>query len=339
MKRGLLIVPRIGLVHQMTGDFKSYSGNNGWDVDANIHKIYQGQDKTTDSFLTISTWQSIYQMPPLWFTQFDFVIGDEAHEFKAKSLMDIMTGLTNAKYRIGTTGTLDGTKTHRLVLEGLFGSVRKVTTTKELMDSKHLAEFQIKCLLLRHSESICQAAKNFTYQQEIEYLILNESRNRFITNLAVSLEGNTLVLYQYVDKHGRILHDLISKRLGECRKVFFVSGETDVDIREEIRHIVELETNAIIVASFGTFSTGINIRNLHNIVFASPSKSRIRTLQSIGRGLRVSETKTNATLFDIADDMRYKKHENFTLKHFALRIQLYSEEKFFYKTYKIDLKG
>jgi superfamily II DNA or RNA helicase len=339
MKRGLLIVPRIGLVHQMTGDFKSYSGNNGWDVDGNIHKIYQGQDKTTDSFLTISTWQSIYQMPPLWFTQFDFVIGDEAHEFKAKSLMDIMTGLTNAKYRIGTTGTLDGTKTHRLVLEGLFGSVRKVTTTKELMDSKHLAEFQIKCLLLRHSESICQAAKGFTYQQEIEYLVLNESRNKFISNLSVSLDGNTLVLYQYVDKHGRILFDQINRRVQDGRKVFFVSGETDVDIREKIRHIVELETNAIIVASFGTFSTGINIRNLHNIVFASPSKSRIRTLQSIGRGLRVSETKTNATLFDIADDMRYKKHENFTLKHFAERIRIYNEEKFFYKTYKIDLKG
>ena len=147
-----------------------------WDVNANVHKIYQGQDKDTNKFLTISTWQSIYQMLSRWFAQFDFVIGDEAHQFKAKSLTTIMTGLTNAKYRIGTTGTLDGTKTHRLVLEGLFGSVRKVTTTKELMDAKHLADFQIKCLLLRHSESICQAAKNFTYQQEIEYLVLNDNR-------------------------------------------------------------------------------------------------------------------------------------------------------------------
>lgn len=339
MKKGLLIVPRIGLVNQMTGDFKSYSGNNGWNVEENIHKIYQGQDKNSDKFLTISTWQSIYQMPKQWFTQFDFVIGDEAHEFKAKSLMDIMTGLTNARYRIGTTGTLDGTKTHRLVLEGLFGSVRKVVTTKELMDAKHLADFQIKCLLLRHSESICQASKNFTYQQEIEYLVLNDARNRFISNLAVSLEGNTLVLFQYVDKHGRILHKLISDKVGVDRKVFFVSGETDVDIREEIRKIVEQETQAIIVASFGTFSTGINIRNLHNIIFASPSKSRIRNLQSIGRGLRKSDTKDSAQLFDIADDMRYKKHENYTLKHFAERIKIYGEEKFKFKVYKIELKG
>jgi superfamily II DNA or RNA helicase len=339
LKKGLIIVPTVSLVEQLTSDFKDYSETNGWNVSDNIHKIYQGQDKTSNKFLTISTWQSIYKMPKQWFAQFDFVIGDEAHQFKAKSLIDIMTGLTNAKYRIGTTGTLDGTKTHRLVLEGLFGSVRKVITTKELMDAKHLAEFQIKCLLLRHSEPICQAAKNFTYQQEIEYLILNDPRNRFITNLASSLEGNTLVLYQNVDKHGRVLHDLISKKLGADRKVFFVHGGTDVDVREEIRGIVEKESNAIIVASFGTFSTGINIRNLHSIIFASPSKSRIRNLQSIGRGLRKSDTKESAQLFDIADDMRYKKHENYTLKHFAERIKIYNEEKFAFKVYKIELKG
>ena len=339
LKRGLIIVPTVSLVEQLTGDFKDYSETNGWDVNAKVHKVYQGQDKDTTKFLTISTWQSLYKMPKQWFAQFDFVIGDEAHQFKAKSLTEIMTGLTNAKYRIGTTGTLDGTKTHRLVLEGLFGSVRKVITTKELMDAKHLAEFTIKCLLLRHGEAICQAAKNFTYQQEIEYLVLNESRNRFISNLAVSLEGNTLVLYQYVDKHGRILNDLISGKLGADRKVFFVHGGTDVDIREEIRGIVENETNAIIVASFGTFSTGINIRNLHNIIFASPSKSRIRNLQSIGRGLRKSDTKDSAQLFDIADDMRYKKRENYTLKHFAERIRVYTEEKFAFKIYKIELKG
>jgi superfamily II DNA or RNA helicase len=338
LKRGLIIVPTVSLVEQLTSDFKEYSDTNGWSVSDNVHKIYQGQEKSSDKFLTVSTWQSIYQMPKKYFADFDFVIGDEAHLFKAKSLIDIMTGLTNARYRIGTTGTLDGTKTHKLVLEGLFGSVRKVITTKELMDAKHLAEFQIKCLLLRHNESICQAAKNFTYQQEIEYLVLNDARNRFIANLAVSLEGNTLVLFQYVDKHGRILHKLISDKVGMDRKVLFVSGSTEVQVREEIRHIVEKETNAIIVASFGTFSTGINIRNLHSIIFASPSKSRIRNLQSIGRGLRKSDTKDSAVLFDIADDMRYKKKENYTLRHFAERIRMYGDEKFKFKIYKIELK-
>lgn len=333
-KRTLIIVPTISLVTQLANDFRDY----GFDSDSNVHRIFGGQDKQSDKPITISTWQSIYSLPKSYFSEYEVVIGDEAHLFKAKSLAEIMTGLVNAKYRIGTTGTLDGTKTHKLVLEGLFGPVRKVTTTKELMDKKVVADFLVKCLLLKHPDSVCQASKNFTYQQEIEYLVLNESRNKFISNLALSLNGNTLVLYQYVDKHGRILHDMINSKI-DNRKCFFVSGNTDADIREEIRKIVETEKDAIIVASYGTFSTGINIRNLHNIIFASPSKSRIRNLQSIGRGLRISDTKDSAVLFDIADDMRYKSRENYTLKHFAERVKMYGEEDFKMKMYKIELKG
>lgn len=333
-KRTLIIVPTISLVSQLASDFADY----GFESDRYIHRIFAGQDKQTDKPITISTWQSLYKLDKTYFEQFDVVIGDEAHLFKAKSLADIMTGLINAKYRIGTTGTLDGTKTHKLVLEGLFGSVRKVTTTKELMDAGHVADFKIKCLLLKHPDSVCQALKNATYQQEIEYLVLNESRNNFIGNLALSLKGNTLVLYQYVDKHGKILYDIINSKIGD-RKCFFVYGKTEGEVREEIRHIVEKEHDAIIVASYGTFSTGINIRNLHNIIFASPSKSRVRNLQSIGRGLRKSDTKESAVLFDIADDIRYRKRENFTLKHFTERIKIYSEEKFVFKIYKVELKG
>lgn len=333
-RKTLIIVPTISLVSQLASDFADY----GYDSDVHVHRIFGGQDKLSDRPVTISTWQSLYTLPKSYFKQFEVIVGDEAHLFKAKSLTEIMTALTNAKYRIGTTGTLDGTKTHKLVLEGLFGPVRKVTTTKELMDQGHVADFLIKCLLVKHPDSVCQAMKNATYQQEIEYLVLNESRNKFISNLALSLEGNTLVLYQYVDKHGKILQEMINNKAND-RKVFFVSGEVDGDAREEIRHIVEQEKDAIIVASFGTFSTGINIRNLHNIIFASPSKSRVRNLQSIGRGLRKSENKNSAVLFDIADDMRHKKHENYTLKHFAERIKIYSEEKFTFKIYKIELKG
>lgn len=332
--RTLIIVPTISLVSQLASDFADY--NNGTSLD--VHRVFAGEDKHTDKQITISTWQSLYKLPKKYFEQFDVVIGDEAHLFKAKSLASIMEAMTETKYRFGFTGTLDGTKTHKLVLEGLFGSVRKVITTKELMDKKHLAQFTIKCLLLKHSDAICQVAKNFTYQQEIEYLVLNEARNKFICNLGTSLEGNTLILYQYVDKHGKILYDMINKTIGD-RKCFFIYGKTDGEIREETRKIVENEQNAIIIASYGTFSTGVNIRNLHNIIFASPSKSRIRNLQSIGRGLRKSDTKDSATLFDIADDLRYKKHENFTLKHFAERIKIYSEEKFEFKIYKIELKG
>lgn len=334
-RKTLIIVPTTSLVSQLSKDFEDY----GYNSQAYVHKIYSGQEKDTEKPIVVSTWQSLYKMPRKYFEQFDSVIGDECHLFKAKSLTDIMINLTKASYRIGTTGTLDGTKTHRLVLEGLFGPVKIVTTTKDLMDQKHIADFEIKCLVLKHSDVMCQAAKNFTYQQEIEYLVLNEQRNTFISNLAISLNGNTLILYQYVDKHGKILNDIINTKISNERKVFFVYGKTDVEIREEIRSIVEKEKDSIIIASYGVFSTGINIRNLHNIIFASPSKSRVRNLQSIGRGLRKSDTKSSAVLFDIADDLRWKKHNNYTIKHFLSRIQIYAEEKFRFKVYRIELKG
>ena len=337
--KGLIIVPTTSLVEQLYSDFVDYASETDFSVEQICHKIYQGKEKVTNKSLIISTWQSLYKMPKEYFEQFDYIIGDEAHLFKAQSLTSILTSCVNAKYRIGLTGTLDGTKTHKLVLEGLFGQVQRVITTKELIDKGHLSDFEIKCLVLKHDDETCQRLKDCTYQEEIEYLISNEQRNKFIKNLAVSLGNNTLVLFQMVEKHGKILYNMISntEKLGN-RKVFFVHGDTDTDDREQIRKIMETENDAIIVASFGTFSTGINIRNLHNIIFASPSKSRVRNLQSIGRGLRKSEKKEKACLYDIADDLRYKKHMNFTLKHFVERSKIYTEEKFPFKIYKIGLK-
>jgi superfamily II DNA or RNA helicase len=132
---------------------------------------------------------------------------------------------------------------------------------------------------------------------------------------------------------------MVSSKVAKGRQVFFVFGGTDADTRESIRAITEKESNAIIIASYGTFSTGINIRNLHNIVFASPSKSRIRNLQSIGRGLRKSDSKTVCTLYDIADDLQYKKSVNHTLRHLYERVKIYNEEQFDYKMYKIKLEN
>jgi len=333
-KKGLLIVPTTSLVEQMYSDFKSY----GYDSETHCHRQYAGKEKTTDKLLTITTWQSIYNLPQEYFEQFDFVLGDEAHQFKAKSLTTIMTGLRNASYRIGCTGTLDGTQTHRLVLEGLFGAVYKATTTKELIDSQQLADFKIKCLILKYPEATCKLAKDWDYNAEMDYIVGNTARNQFIKNLALSLEGNSLILFQFVEKHGRELYRIINDEKKK-RKIFFVFGGTDVDVRESVRAITEKESDAIIIASYGTFSTGINIRNLHNVIFASPSKSRIRNLQSIGRGLRKGNNKTEAVLFDIADDFRQGKFTNYTLKHFIERVKIYDEEKFEYKFYNIELKN
>ena len=333
-KKGLLIVPTTSLVEQMFSDFKSY----GYDSDKYCHRQYSGKEKHTNSFLTITTWQSIYKNPAEYFEQFDFVLGDEAHQFKAKSLTTILSGAINTKYRIGCTGTLDGTQTHKLVLEGLFGPVFKATSTAELIDKGQLASFKIKCLILKYPEAVCKMARDWDYNTEVEYIVMNRARNEFIKNLALSLKGNSLILFQFVEKHGKDLHNIIQEQ-AKGRHVFFVYGGTDVEVRESIRAITEKEKDAIIVASYGTFSTGVNIRNLHNIIFASPSKSRVRNLQSIGRGLRLGENKEEAVLFDISDDFRIGKFANYTLKHFIERVKIYDEEKFSYKFYNIELKN
>jgi len=331
--RTLIIVPTTSLVSQLASDFTDY----GFVSDRYVHRIFAGQDKQTDKPITISTWQSIYKMPKEYFQQFDVVIGDEAHLFKAKSLTSILSKLDSCRYRFGFTGTLDGTQTHKLVLEGLFGPVRKVTTTAELIEQKHLADFKIKAIVLSYPDEVRKMITRASdYQAEMDYIVRLEARNKFITNLTLSLEGNTLLLFQFVEKHGKVLYDMIKKEAGD-RKVFYVSGEVDGEDREEIRRIVEKEKDAIIVASFGTFSTGVNIRNLHNVIFASPSKSKVRNLQSIGRGLRKSDSKDSATLYDIADDISWKQKKNYTLLHFMERIKIYNEEKFEYKIYKVNL--
>ena len=329
-QKTLIIVPTTSLVYQMKSDFESYNCKE------NIHTIMSGQEKTTDDRIVISTWQSIYKMDPSYFNQFDVVVGDEAHLYKAKSLTKIMEKLVNTKYRFGFTGTLDGSHTHKLVLEGLFGPVYQTVTTKKLIDDKHLADFKIQCITLKYSDNIRKIAKDYKYQDEIDFLINYEPRNKFISTATIMQKGNTLVLFHIID-HGKAIHDLILTQKDKDRKLFFVYGGTDAETREQIRAIAETESNSIIVASFGTFSTGINIRNLHNIIFASPSKSKIRNLQSIGRGLRKSQTKEKARLIDISDDLTYKSKINYTLKHFSERIKIYNEERFDYKFYSKEI--
>ena len=329
----LIIVPTTSLVEQLYKDFKDY----GYDSDRYVHRIYEGHSRDTDKQIIISTWQSIYNQPKKWFGQFDMIVGDEAHLFKAVSLTKIMTKLNKCKYRVGLTGTLDGTKTHKLVLEGLFGTVNKVVTTTELQETGKLADLKIFCLVLQHGKTERDFLKDKNYQEEMDFLVTNSKRNKFIRNLVTGLQGNTLCLFQYVEKHGQTLKEMIEEKADD-KKIFYVHGGVEAEEREKIRFITEKSDNAIIVASFGTFSTGINIRNLHNIVFASPSKSRIRNLQSIGRGLRLKDNNSEATLYDIADDISYNDKENYTLAHFRERINIYNEEDFNYEIHNVDLK-
>jgi len=325
----LIVVPTTSLVEQMYKDFADY----GWNVGSYCHKIYAGKERETDSQVIITTWQSIYKLPKQYFSRFNVVVGDEAHQFKSKSLISIMTKLCDAKYRFGFTGTLDGSQTHKWVLEGLFGPSYKIIKTDELMQKGHLAKLDIKVLLLKHSPQRFEV-----FEDEVQYIINHQKRNNFIKNLALDLKGNTLILFSRVESHGQPLYELINNSKIDDRHVFFVHGGVDTEERELVREITEKENNAIIVASYGTFSTGVNIRNLHNVIFASPSKSRIRNLQSIGRVLRKGENKVKATLYDIADDISYKSRKNYTLNHLIERIKIYSEENFNYDIVNIPFK-
>ena len=325
----LIVVPTTSLVEQMYKDFADYGG----DVGSFCHKIYAGKERETNSQVIITTWQSIYKLPRKYFERFSVVIGDEAHQFKSKSLISIMTKLHKAKHRFGFTGTLDGTQTHKWVLEGLFGPSYKIIKTDELMKKGHVAKLDINVLLLKH-----KAQKFEVFEDEVQYIINHDQRNKFIRNLALDLKGNTLILYARVEGHGRVIYDMINSNVLEQREVFFVHGGVAAEEREKVREITETQNNAIIIASYGTFSTGINIKNLHNVIFASPSKSRIRNLQSIGRVLRKGNNKTKATLYDIADDISYKSRRNYTLNHLVERIKIYNEENFNYDIISIPLK-
>lgn len=331
-RRVLLVVPNTGLVYQMSSDFVEY--NHGRPVD--IHQITAGKTKLSDAAITITTWQSVYKMEKEWFKQFDVIVGDEAHLFKAKSLMKIMERTDHIKYRYGLTGTLDGTETNKLILEGLFGPIYEVTKTEKLIKEKTLADFSIKGVVLQYSSESRQEVSKMNYQREINWLVNNKARNDYIVKLAQALSGNTLILFQFVDKHGKILLPMLENG---SHNIHFVHGGINTDERERIRRFVEdSEENNTILASYGTFSTGTNIKRLNNIILASPSKSRIRVLQSIGRGLRKGNGKAHATLYDIADDLKWKNRQNFAARHFQERVNMYHEQGFNLSIYNVTLK-
>ena len=335
----LIVVPTTSLVEQMTKDFADYSSEDeSFDAESEMHKIYSGKEKHDfSSRIVITTWQSAVTCEKSWFRRYGMVIGDEAHLFKAKSLNTIMAACVNASYRIGTTGTLDGSLCNERVLVGNFGPVHKVISTKELIDNDTLADLKVKCIVLKHNDELKKSVSKMDYKSEIDVIAGLPSRNNFIAKLALDQTGNTLVLFNLVEKHGKPLHALINSFSSDDRKIFYVSGEVNASDREEIREITEKETNAIIVASVGTFSTGINIKNLHQIIFASPTKSQIRVLQSIGRGLRKSDNGSRTTVYDISDDFSWKKKKNYTLQHAIERVKIYAKEQFDYKLYEIQL--
>ena len=326
----LIVVPTTNLVSQMYGDFGDYSSHDkNWNVEKYCHKIYSGKAKNSKEQIYISTWQSLYRLPKEYFEQFSLIVGDEAHLATANSLKGILEKSTFCRYRFGTTGTLKDSKCNKLMLEGLFGKTYTAVTSKQLMDDKHISKLNIQCLQLEYPEEERETMKKATYQEEINFIVTHKKRNNFICNLALEQDGNTLILFNYVEKHGKVLEKMLMDK-DSNRQIFFIAGETDVEQREAIRKATEEEKNAIIVASSGVLSTGVNIKNLQYLIFAHPYKAKIRNLQSIGRVLRLDDKNNKAVLYDIIDDLHWKKYENYGLKHWKERLNIYLKEKFDY---------
>lgn len=343
--RTLIIVPRISLVHQMAGDFVDYG-----ESETNIYKIQGGIDKKTQSPIVVSTYQSLATIKDKsWFEQFGVVLGDEAHLFQANSLKAIMETLIHCKYRHGFTGTLKKEEmvTHQMVLEGVFGSVNHFISTKDLIQSGTIANLTIKGLILNHTDEDktlfrdklrkIEKEKKKHYAAEREFLVENTKRTNFVVKLGKSFPSdNILILFDLVEKQGKVLYELLRK---DREKVHFIYGGISGEDRESIRHMVENDPDKghIIVASYGTFSTGVNIKRLDKIIFATGSKSEIRVLQSIGRSLRKGKDSESAVIYDIADNLSRTKSPNYTLQHFQKRLEIYAEEQFPFKIYNIDL--
>jgi superfamily II DNA or RNA helicase len=327
--RVLIVVPTIGLTTQLKGDFIDYFGNTGWDGNDQIHCISAGVDKTINKPITISTFQSLTKVSKDWLNAFDCIIADEAQKVVAKSISDIFEKATEVKWKIGCTGTVHDTRCHILNIIGLTGPVAEIAPTAKLIENGQLVPLDIKCIILKYSEDIRRAMKKVDYETEIKYIVISEKRNNFITKLAISCTGVTLVLYRFVELQGLVLYNKI-KELTD-RPVHFINGDVTGNDREEIRIAANLSNNDIIVASQGTFAVGINLPSIENIIFAHPTKSKITNLQSIGRGLRLKEGKTSCMLFDIADDFSVGRSVNTTMNHFGERLKMYTNAGFQFK--------
>ncbi|CAL9957230.1 DNA helicase [Vibrio phage K567] len=344
----LVIVPTTALVQQMRDDFLDYRLFSHED----IYQIRGGVDRDAigNASIVVSTWQSAVKQPKEWFDQFGMLLVDECHLATGKSLDGIIKKMTYCTFKLGLTGSLRDGKANVLQYVGSFGDIFRPVSTAQLMEEGQVTDLKINCLMLEYPQPLRDEMKGCSYQEEMKFILENKHRNRYLIKLAYNLSAkkgeNTLLLFKNI-KHGKLLYEAL-KTIYDPEKVFYVSGETKTDDRTHVKKIAEDIDGAIIVASYGVFSTGISIKKLHNVIFAHPTKSKIINLQSIGRILRKHGSKVTAKLFDIIDNLAIKPkrknakkpytHVNYTMKHGMARIELYNQEEFRYAVRKVDLE-
>jgi len=331
--KSLIVVPTIGLTKQLIADFATYAAGTDWDAEENCHAITAGVTKNTKKKITVSTFQSLLKIDSEWLSQFMCIFGDEGHKIKAASISAIYEKALETPYKLTCTGTLHNTLCNMMVMRGLTGQVFVVATAKELIARGILTPLKIRCITLKYPPEIGKAIQKVEYDEEISYIISRPKRQKFIKKLALTCKGVTLVLFRYKEQ-GKDLHNLLKD---SDRNIHYVDGDVAGDDREEIR--IQLGgTNDIVIASYGTFSTGINVPAIENIILAHPIKSHITLLQSIGRGLRKFKGKEFCTLYDISDNISYKSSVNTSYTHLTERIKEYVREGYTFKVITLELK-
>ena len=345
----LIVVPSTGLVTQLKGDFEDYSYyDTNWNAEDDVTMLPSEKKRLEKNGMTpilISTWHSLTKKPDSFFEFFDCVIVDEVQSAKANELQNILKKLTNADIRLGFTGTLNDCVTDKMLIYAMFGSPVRVADTVDLIDKKQLSEFKLKVVALKYSKEqkkpfrYYDATKSrmvqIPYKDEIKLICGNQKRNRIVCRLAQVCSGNTLILYNFRE-HGKAIVDMLDAKYTD-KAVLYIDGESSIADRQNVGVAMSESKNIIAVASFGTFAAGVNIPSIENVILASPTKSDIRLLQSIGRGLRKSEGKELCRIFDIADLIyTTKTMPNYTYKHMVHRLKTYLENRFEYEIMEVD---
>jgi len=349
LNKMLIIVPNISLIIQTYEDFQDYSNN---DASLNIQMISGQTDKElkSDTHVVIGTFQSLVKQGNQFFESFDVVCVDEAHFTQAKSVKETLAKCRNVVYRFGLSGTLEKDDfAERLTLQAFLGPLINKVSAEFLFQNKYATPVQVKVIKLnyldedtrdklqqiRKRRNSIDGAKILDIERKL--VIESDIRLKYICDLVNKTTKNTLVLFHNVKAdYGKKIQERIIE-ISKDKDVFYVDGETDIEKREYYKQSLEHGENKVLIASFGTFSTGISVKNIHNIVFAESFKSDKIIRQSIGRGMRLHSTKEKTNIIDIVDDFSYNGDKNFLIRHMEKRLEIYETQGFPYKIYDVTI--
>lgn len=321
--KGLIIVPDLGLVNQTTSDFEEYG------VSFSTTK-YTGKDELILSRNIIIANLGILQSSKQdisWIEHIDFLIVDEVHKVRRGNKINNILKKITTPHRFGFTGTLPDDLLDKWNILGKIGPQLFEKKAHELRDENYVVPAKVHVLELTYntpSTEIYQGNNsNAYYLQESEFIRRNSFRNNLLAKLADKLDNNALILIDYIE-HGELLLNTLTD-ICKNKQIYFIRGDVEVKERKKIQELMERQKDIIIIAISKIFSTGINIKNLHYLVFASGGKAKIKIIQSIGRGLRLHNDKKELIIFDIADNLRYGQ------RHVEQRLSLYDSEHIKYK--------